>query len=41
MYLTSNKVVLDKYIHFILDYFEHNADDEPYEDRRRQTSMRQ
>jgi len=23
--------MLDQYIHFILDYFEHNGDDEPYD----------
>ena len=29
IYITSNKVVLHQYIHFILVYFEHNGDDEP------------
>ena len=31
IYIPSNKVVLDQYIHLILVYFEHNGDDEPYD----------
>ena len=28
IYITSNKVVLNQYIHFILVYFEHNGDEQ-------------
>jgi hypothetical protein len=28
MYIISNKVVLDQYIHFNIVYFEHNGEDE-------------
>ena len=31
VYITSNKAVLDKYIHFVLVYFEPNGDDETYD----------
>jgi len=30
IHIPSNKVVSDQYIHFVLVHFEHNGDDEPY-----------